>query len=201
MPPAAREAPDVNSHHRRGCRPGRHHAQTGPGPSDPSGSDRSDHLRHTVSVSRARPLRNSPLRQSDSRNSWVQPARPQERSSIPTGYPQAAIPGGPAPQTTPDTRSLKTRHQRLPSNVWPETQAHRRTHPLRFSLLMADAGWVMPGDSKVRIGPIRSLLVQCLSHLEPVHLWTGYVPSEPVLLLVTVFPALLKPPPKVQRFN
>ena len=49
----------------------------------------------------------------------------------PTGCPQAAIPGGLPSQTTPDTRSLKTRRQLLPSNVRPEAQAHRRTHPLR----------------------------------------------------------------------
>ena len=85
---------------------------------------------------------------------------------LPTGCPQAAISGGLPPQTTPDTRPLKTRRQRLARNVWREAQAHRRTHPLRFRLLMANAGWLMPGYSKVRIGPVRSLLVQCLSHLE-----------------------------------
>ncbi len=51
-------------------------------------------------------------------------------SMAPTGCPQAAIPGRLPPQTTPDTRPLKTRRQLLHSNVQPEAQAHRRTHPL-----------------------------------------------------------------------
>ena len=114
MPPAAREAPDVNGHHRRGHHPGRHHVETGPGPISPGGSGRSDRLRHTVSVSRARPLRNSPLRQSGSRNGWLlQPGPPAgaflhpNPGMLPTGCPQATIPGGLPPHTTPVPGPLK----------------------------------------------------------------------------------------------
>ena len=86
MPPAARETPDVNGHHVKGRHPGRHHVETGPGPIGPGGSGRSDHLRHTVPVSRARTLRNSPLRQSGPRNGWLlQPGRPR---SIPPSQPR-----------------------------------------------------------------------------------------------------------------
>ena len=107
MPPAARETPDVNGHHRKGRHPGRHHVETGPGPTRPGGSGRSDHLRHTVSVSLARPLRNSPLRQAGSAAGSSNPAARgaflhPNPSMAPTGCPQAAIPGGLPPQTTPE---------------------------------------------------------------------------------------------------
>ena len=53
-----------------------------------------------------------------------------------TRHPEAEISGGPQPQTTSDTRSLKTRRQRLPSNVWPArpSRKNKRTaEPTRFT--------------------------------------------------------------------
>ena len=123
--------------------PGRHHVETGPDPIRRGGSGRSDHLRHVVSVSRARLRRNSPLRQSGSRNGCVlQPGPPAgaflhpNPSITPTGCPQAAISGRLPPQTTPDSRSPKTLRQLLHSKVWPATsdQKRRRTAELpRFT--------------------------------------------------------------------
>ena len=118
-----------------GRHPSRHHVEAGPGPIDPGGIGRSDHLRHTVSVSWARLRQNSPLRQSDSSNGRL--LQPAARGSLPPSQPRDGPnqlpPGGDSRRAPasyhPSTRPLKTR-----PSIWPAASGEKRRRTAELTL-------------------------------------------------------------------
>ena len=142
-PPGLPERPRISGPHSPGPAKGES-ASSGRNSFRPSGSGRSDHLRHTVSVSRAR-LRQNPLSDSRAPTGWIlQPGRPREPSSTPTpAWPQ---PVAPRPRFPAGSRLKPPRIPGPPkrgANVCRATsgQKRRRTaEPILFTHKMLPAG-------------------------------------------------------------